>query len=375
MTVRAENRTEVPALGAVALLACTGLVVSTGTASAALNSATERAPSGFLLPESEDLVAQLAENLGVEALKPKHAVQWQVAQASCSSFKSCDTISDPGGTRQDQIITNRILTQVLLGANEQINCSNCFSAFGSVGSYSMGAHGRYNITSQLSIRGGIAFSQYHGSGYRITSAPILAAALRYDLADWGWSRPFFDVGITATPSQQGRYTRTYMNFGVPVTGVGKADSNSYAGFIKGGWVFRLTQRDEAAIYGELWRSWQRVSSYTENPVPPMGAFPSTNDSMNIVKFGAQWTHLWGSQFETHLNVGVARTFDTKIGFLPMLAGLGSPVANVGERTYFEYGARVGYRITPKMTVDLFANGAAGDGPSQVHVGTALRFSY
>ncbi len=375
MAAKAFHQGQFAVVGAAAL-AVAGFAASGGTAEAALNQDDVRQPATFAFPDGENLVAQLAEQLGVEEAKPRHAVKWQVAQVGCSPYKACDTTSNPGASHQNQIITNRVLSQVLLGANEQINCSNCFSAFGSVGSYSAGVHGRYNLTGQLSIRGGLAFSQYHGTGYKVTSAPILAVALRYDLADWGWSRPFIDVGATATPSQRSRYTRTYLNFGLPTTAVGRASGDNYGAFIKGGWVFRLTGRDELAVYGELWRSWQNTNSYTENPLPPGGQFPSSRDSLNIAKAGVQWTHLWGSAIETHFNVGVARTFDTKVGFLPVLANIGSPAPPLKERTYFEYGARVGYRITPKITLDVFANGAAGTGSlDQVHVGTALRFSY
>lgn len=367
------------AISAAAAFACVGLAASANGAHAALNAEDARPSTAFSFPDAGDLFAQLAQDNGIETRKPDHLMQWKVAQCSsyCSSSKASDTTSRPGGAHQGQMVTNRILSQVLLGANEQINCNNCFSAFGSVGSFSAGVHGRYNITGQLSIRGGLAFSQYSGPGYRVTSTPILALAMRYDLADWGWARPFFDVGVTATPSQNSRYFRTYLNGGVPAAGFGKANGHSYAGFVKGGWVFRLTGRDELAVYGEVWRSWQRTESYAEVPLPPAGVFPATSDRMNIGKVGAQWTHLWGSSIETHVNLGVARTFDTKVGFLPVLAGLGNPAPPLRERTYLEYGLRVGYRVNTMLTLDVFANGAAGGGGdiAQVHVGTGLRFSY
>ena len=40
------------------------------------------------------------------------------------------------------MITNQVLGTVLLGVNEQINCTDCISAFGSAGSFSAGVHGR-----------------------------------------------------------------------------------------------------------------------------------------------------------------------------------------------------------------------------------------
>lgn len=104
------------------------------------------------------------------------------------------SIGGLAGQRFNQMITNRVLGTVLLGVNEQVNCSDCISAFGSAGSFSAGIHGRKELTNNLSLLAGIAYTQYNEGGYNITSAPIGAFALRYDSTDWGSSRPFLDVG-------------------------------------------------------------------------------------------------------------------------------------------------------------------------------------
>ena len=107
------------------------------------------------------------------------------------------------------MITNRVLGNVLLGVNEQVNCNDCISAFGSAGSFSAGIHGRKNLTPNLSLLAGIAYTQYNEGGYHVTSAPIGAFALRYDFVDWGSSRPFFDIGTILSPFQKVRYRRSY----------------------------------------------------------------------------------------------------------------------------------------------------------------------
>ena len=43
--------------------------------------------------------------------------------------------------QQTQIITNRVLTSILLGATEQMSCSSCGSGFASIGSFAAGAMG------------------------------------------------------------------------------------------------------------------------------------------------------------------------------------------------------------------------------------------
>ena len=76
------------------------------------------------------------------------------------------SINDLANQRFNQMITNRVLGTVLLGVNEQVNCNDCVSAFGSAGSFSAGIHGRKNLTDNLSLLAGIAYTQYNESGYQ-----------------------------------------------------------------------------------------------------------------------------------------------------------------------------------------------------------------
>ncbi|MGY3647376.1 hypothetical protein ACVWW2_002667 [Bradyrhizobium sp. LM4.3] len=72
---------------------------------------------------------------------------------------SGNSIGGLANQRFNQMITNRVLGTVLLGVNEQVNCSNCISAFGSAGSFSAGIHGRKELTNNLSLLAGIAYTQ------------------------------------------------------------------------------------------------------------------------------------------------------------------------------------------------------------------------
>jgi hypothetical protein len=106
---------------------------------------------------------------------------------------SAGSINDLAGQRFNQMITNRVLGNVLLGVNEQVNCNDCISAFGSAGSFSAGIHGRKNLTPNLSLLAGIAYAQYNEGGYqrhqfadrrvraalRFRRLGIVAAVLRY----------------------------------------------------------------------------------------------------------------------------------------------------------------------------------------------------
>ncbi len=179
------------------------------------------------------------------------------------SDSSAGSITDVANQRFNQMITNRVLGTVLLGINEQVNCDDCVSAFGSAGSFSAGIHGRKNLTSNLALLAGIAYTQYSEGGYSVTSAPIGALALRYDFTDWGSSRPFFDVGTILTPYEKVRYRRSYLTSLGAVTVDGNTTAENYGVYGRAGWISRLSPRDEVAAAVEVWQLWQRVKGYSD----------------------------------------------------------------------------------------------------------------
>ncbi|MCK1382614.1 hypothetical protein IVB33_40780, partial [Bradyrhizobium sp. 24] len=264
--------------------------------------------------------------------------------------------------RFNQMITNRVLGTVLLGVNEQVNCSNCVSAFGSAGSFSAGIHGRKELTNNLSLLAGIAYTQYSEGGYNITSAPIGAFALRYDFTDWGSSRPFFDVGTILTPWEKARYTRSYNTSLGPVSVTSSTNAANYAVYGRAGWISRVSPRDEVAASIEVWQLWQRVSGYTDSAVAfnPFDASIATGtDRTSLVKIGGQWTHLYGSNIEANINGGWVQSFAAHSGIVATVTGDGVVVPTMGNQGWFEYGGRLGFRVQKGWIVDLFANGTLG----------------
>jgi hypothetical protein len=294
-----------------------------------------------------------------------------------SSGTSINGLADQ---RFNQTITNRVLGNVLLGINEQINCSDCVSAFGSYGSFSAGFHGRKEITSNLSLLAGIAYTQYGESGYNVTSAPIAALALRYDFTDWGSSRPFFDIGTILTPFEKVNYSRGYTtNFG-NVDLQSSTNASEYSVYGKAGWISRLSPRDELAASIEVWQLWQHVNGYSDPNVafdPFNASIASGTDRTNLAKIGAQWTHLFGSSVEGNLNGGFVQSFANHSGLVATVTGDGLVVPTIGNRYWFEYGGRIGYRITKGWTADLFVDGTLGPQPvgNTIHGGVGLRLNY
>jgi hypothetical protein len=278
------------------------------------------------------------------------------------------------------MITTRVLASVLLGVNEQVNCSNCVSAFGSAGSFSAGVHGRYNITDSLSILGGIAYAQFNENGFNVTSAPIGAFALRYDFTEWGKSRPFFDIGTVLSPDQHVSYMRSYTSSLGPTQVTSNTTSSNYSVFERAGWIVRVTPRDEFAVAGELWQGWQRVRGYQELATlanPFSATIADSTDRINLARIGAQWTHLFGNFIEVNVNGGFVQSFTSSTGLQAAVVGVGNILPTFGNQHWFELGGRVGARLTKNMTADVFVDGTLGPYPvgNTVHGGVGLRVNY
>jgi hypothetical protein len=290
------------------------------------------------------------------------------------------SINDVAGQRFNQMITNEVLGSVLLGVNEQVNCSDCVSTFGSVGSFTAGIHGRKELTNNLSLLAGLAYTQYSENGYHVTSAPIGAFALRYDFTDWGSSRPFFDIGTIFSPFQKVRYSRNYLTSLGPVSLESSTNAANYAVYGRAGWITRLSGRDEVAASVELWQLWQRVSGYSD-PTVAFNPFDATigtgTDRTNLVKVGGQWTHLFGSMVEGNINAFFVQSFNNHSGIVAAVTGDGLVTPTIGNQSWVELGGRLGFRLSKGWVADLFVNGTLGPQPvgNTVHGGIGLRINY
>jgi hypothetical protein len=278
------------------------------------------------------------------------------------------------------MITNRVLGTVLLGVNEQVNCSDCISAFGSAGSFAAGIHGRKQLTNNLALLAGLAYTQYSEGGYHVTSAPIGAFALRYDVTDWGSSRPFFDIGAVLTPYERVHYGRSYATSLGIVTLDGSTTSSNTAVYGRAGWINRVSPRDEVAASIELWQLWQHVAGYRD-PATAFNPFDATiaggTDRTSLVKLGGQWTHLFGGGIEANINGGYVQSFASRSGIAAAVTGNGMVTPTMGNQGWLEYGGRLGFRLSQGWVADLFVNGTLGPQPvgNTIHGGLGLRVNY
>ncbi len=312
-------------------------------------------------------------------LGPLHGARAQVV--TLPTINASDVI--PG---LDQIADRRIrnlvvqnqLMRILLGSYEQINCTNtCISAFGALGSFSAGVHGRKYLTDRLSVLGGVSINNFGSGSVETKQALIAALGLRYDFVDWGSSRPFFEIGASVAPTGRSTLVRRYTLAGVARQATATANSKSYMAYMRAGWVKRLTPRDEFSVFVGVARQWQTTGTAREaagagNPFPAV--FLGGTDRINVARFTMQHVRLLSRRVEVQGNVAIAHSFGAKSGVKVAVAPLGLFQPAVVSKTWLEYGARVGFRVNRRVTIDMFVVGASGPKPvgNTAHGGIGVR---
>ena len=95
------------------------------------------------------------------------------------------------------------------------------------------------------------------------------------------------------------------------------------------------------------------------------------------QFANHWTHLFGNNVEANINGGYVQSLGTQSGIVATVTGNGTVVPTIGNQSWFEYGGRLGFRITKGWVADLFVNGTAGPQPvgNTLHGCVGLRVSY
>ena len=303
-------------------------------------------------------------------------------------YGDCPTQSDINTSLQQisndrvkNLITHNRLASPLLGGTEQINCGDCFRGFGMLGSFSAGFNGRKGLTDRLSVLGGLSYNEYSSKSTETKRAPIFALGLRYDLADWGASRPFFEVAGTLSPGERVRTLRIVNAGGVAGALYGATDATTWSINTRAGWVFRMSPVAELAAYVSYARTEQRFGAYSEQgPVTLLPlSYGTRNSSINVVKGVVQHTQLLSPKIEAHVSAAIAHGFGAKAGVNAVTAlpffGAFTPAAK--DSTWAEFDARIGFRIAKGTVIDVFALTTVGPQPvgNTIHGGLGLRYLF
>jgi hypothetical protein len=315
------------------------------------------------------------------ALQSQSGGEYLVSSQTLTGAQASGSLASLAQSRQSQAITSRVLTSILTGATEQVNCSSCSSGFASFGSFAIGAHGRWTLSPSLALLAGASYDSYSAKGVTVNNSLQAAIGLRYDMVQLGRYRPFFEAGLAVSPYANISFSRSYASNAGGGTGVGDTLSRAASVYGRAGYIWRLTPRDEAAAYASLTRSWQSMGGYLEGATGgnPFGALvlPS-RDTMNVAEAGAQYTHLFGQHIEANISVGYAVAFDANYGSDASISGFGA--ASGAAPTSFnwaELGGRLSYRFSKNVIADGFVLGTLGAEPAgnQIHGGVALRMEF
>ncbi len=228
--------------------------------------------------------------------------------------------------------------------------------------------------------GGFSYGEYSADGITVTDAPTVAGSLIYDPVNLGHSRPFVEIGGGTTPYENVSYNRSYANGATVANGDSKSVDRNLSLFGRVGWVSRMTPIDEAAIYTDISRSWLVTGGYTEAS-GPNNPYPATVqkglDTLNVARLGGQYTHLFNGKFEVNGTFAIAYGFGAGSGSVANIVDFGTIApTQIANGYWFEYGARVGYRVSDKMVLDAFVLGTVGDLIGKtLHGGVGLRFFF
>jgi hypothetical protein len=336
---------------------------------------------GSIAPGAFTLAAPVMSGGFIYTLQAEEGGEFLVGGQGLSQGQANASLGSLAKSRESQAITSRVLSSILTGATEQMNCSSCSSGFASFGSFAFGAHGRWALSPSLAVLGGASFDSYSARGVTVTGSVQAALALRYDMVELGRYRPFFEAGLAVSPMGDVKYARSYVSSLGGSTGNGDTQSRSVAIYGRAGYIWRLSPKDEAAAYTDLTRSWQSTSGYLEGATGgnPFGALVLPGlDTMNIWKIGAQYTHLFGEHIEANVSAGFATAFGADYGSSATITGFGG--ASGSAPTTFDWtelGGRVSYRFSKNLIGDLFVLGTVGAEPAgtQIHGGAALRVAF
>ena len=274
------------------------------------------------------------------------------------------------------------LAAPILGDNEPVAASSSEAgAFGSLGSAAAGVFAQLAPTPGLSVRAGVAVQQASLGNVDIRRQTMLGGMVRYVFEPSSAWMPFVEAGGWTTLNGHYRFDRTYANGAGTATGVGDAHGDNRYVYGRAGVAFNVTDTDQLALHGEVGRASLSTDAYVEplsNANPFEAHAAAGSDHFTAVKLGVQWDHRFTPVVTVSALVQAAHSTDYRSGLAVMVPGFGTELPHApGAANWVEYGLRMGFAVTPRVTIDVFADGVSGNHTvgSQTHVGGDLRISF
>lgn len=248
---------------------------------------------------------------------------------------------------------------MLLGLNQPIEGSNRAGALAAAGSATIGANGRWNLDGGFSLVGGAAYVAQSAGGVDVDGSALFAGAIRYVYPGASAFRPFAEAGLWGSPDLGMHFSRPYLN------GVGEGDASGSLVGVYGrvGVLYAPNPTNEIAFSGTLARNWLHVGGYAE-PGGPGNLFPATfsagTSTSDVAKATVAWTGTITEKVDFTLSAAVGHAFGGSGKVAANVDWIGGVTGTAGNLTFVEYGARVGWKVTPNTTLDAFVFGTTGD---------------
>lgn len=243
-----------------------------------------------------------------------------------------------------------------------------------------GIIGQGVINAGFSVRGGFAF----GSGQVLSAdarrSVMVAGAVRYQPPGDGL-RPFLEAGGWFTRDARLILDRPYANGAGTAVGTGATTATATYGYARGGvawaapagWSVRLSMEG-----GEARQSTDAYAEPLSNANPFEALVPEGRERLTLGKVRLEAEGPLSPRMDFGVSLAGAGAFSRSSDLHAVVDGFGDVVAAPMARpTWVEFGARLGYRLTPRVVVDAFANGVGGVRavPSTIGGGFAVRMIF
>jgi hypothetical protein len=273
------------------------------------------------------------------------------------------------------------LSSILLGDSQAIGQDNRVSIFGEAGSGEGGGSSRLAIGPGLALITGASYGRADYARSDVGDSFMGAAALRYVTTNKGVWHGFVQGGGWFQPNADLSFDRVYMNGAGTATGVGH--SNGDLGYAAGraGILFQPTAKQQIAVSGEIGREWMKVDGYLE-PLSAANPFEAAisggTDQMDVAKVRVQYSFSLSQKVDATVWGAAGFGFNETSGFTATVDGAGTYNPDTsGESQWAEYGARLGYAWTPKITLSAFMDGVAGNNGTgaRTHGGAEMTYHF
>jgi probable HAF family extracellular repeat protein len=330
----------------------------------------------LLTANAVSLDGQFIVGQGVDPSRANEAYEARYVDNSTGGLTTLggqqNSVNQLDSSRVGLMVQERGFAAPLIGDNWKIRGPSETGVFATLGSEAGGGAGRINLDNGLSILGGVSVATESYPYAHMSDAVLAAGAARY-IRDIGDARSFFaEVGGWVSPSGTYQFSRNYANGAGVVSASGSTSGTEYYVFSRIGGAFEVNPVDEIAVSVELGRQSLSTDAYSESITgnPFYASVSSATNRMDVVSERAQWSHDFSPQFSTTAWAAVAEGFDIGSNLTASVLGFGTLSSTPpGNTNWVEYGARVSYRVTDRVNLDVFANGVSGE----AFVGTRAHF--